>query len=72
MDQAAGFGGAADLDLQRRMADAVVALQRLGGFGEEAGIGIFRHQQMRGQGGFGRAHRPDMQVVDVGDAGAGA
>src|ERR1051326_3569996 len=58
------------LDLQRHMADAEALLQFVlsapkQGFGRDA----FGAHEVRGQRRLGRAHAPDMQVVDGGDAG---
>ena len=58
-----------DLDLQGRMADAEMGLQLPLRLGQEAVAGMSpRHDEMGGQRRLGRAHRPDMEVVDAGDA----
>jgi len=59
-----------DLDLQGRMADAEMSLQLALRLGQEAVAGMSpRHDEMGGQRGLGRADRPDMEVMDAGDAG---
>ena len=51
------------------MADAETVLQLLLGLGQEAVAGMpARHDEMDGQRRLGRAHGPDMQVMDAGDA----
>ena len=53
------------LDLDGRMADAVVMLQLVRNLAEEGVARMaLRHDEMRRQRGLGRAHRPDMEVVD--------
>src|SRR5690349_11256542 len=60
------------LDLDGRVLDAEAVLERATGVAQEmvveAGV---RPHQMHGERGLGRAHRPDVQVVHLGDAGQG-
>src|SRR3546814_12412521 len=58
-----GFGIA--LDLERGVADPemIVHLAR-NAMPKNVAVALDRHHQMRGERGFGRAHLPDMQVVD--------
>src|ERR1051325_3051460 len=59
----------ARLDLDGGMLDAEAVLEGLAGFGEEVVVeaGVRPHQ-VHGERGLGRAHRPDVQVVHLGDA----
>ena len=61
------------LDLQRRVRDAETVVQHVGRRAQEGIVACpiapcAGADEMRGQRGLGRAHRPDMEVVDARDA----
>ena len=52
-------------DLERRMVNAEIVVQPVGEIVQERIARVpLRHDQMGCEGGFGGAHRPDVQVVD--------
>ena len=56
-------------DLDRHMADAEALVQLMRELDQKFVAGMTaRHQAMTGQSGVGRAHRPNMQIVDRGNA----
>ena len=57
-------------DLKSGMLDMESLVQNMFQAGEERIVGIeFGNDEMGGEGGFGGTHGPDMQIVEIGDAG---
>ena len=64
------MGAVVGFDLDRDVADVELAGQLGAGVGQELVVGgVKRADDMCGQGGLGRAHRPDVQIMHFTDTG---
>jgi len=67
----AGVVRVANFDLKGGVVDAEVVVDVVGEVEEEVVAGVsVRHDEVGGEGGFGGAHCPDVEVVNLGDTGA--